>query len=398
MKTILGLILTLLIFHQTANAEPNITSVSEAMSQGNQVTIVGTGFGSHADNNTSRSYLNTAWENFETGVADSIFYTTTGPELVTNTALQKANSNYAARGYRWATPHTYTNVFGVQKTSQLMYGFHFDYDGNFQKKIFISGWYMFPEGFDTGITYDQVNIDQTKFLSLSPLGTLPGGGDGGKTYFNTRRGAVTIPIISNTEDGDLAEGTTDPLFNYSPMGTWHRFDMYVNLTKPEGQKIHDWYIDGKKLPRVHEFYKSDAALVSAGILQGFDYLSWLMYQFEGDDAYTWFQYMDDAFADLTQARVEISESATWDETTQIHKEIQIPLSWSDTEIVVSANLGSFDPGATLYLYVIDDDGAVSPGVAINVPGEPPDPPVTGAASLSGPQGAGLGGAGSVTIQ
>ena len=89
-----------------------------------------------------------------------------------------------------------------------------------------------------------------------------------------------------------------------------------------------------------------------------------MYQFEGDDTYTWFQYMDDAFADLTQARVEISESATWNETIQVRKEIQIPLTWSDTEITVSTNLGQFASSDTLYVYVINDDGTVSPGYQI----------------------------------
>jgi len=377
-------------------AEPSVTSVSESMSQGNQVTIAGIGFGSHADHNDARPYLAAGWENFETGAADSIFTANYGPELETNTALQKANSNYAARGYRWATPHAYTNVWGQAKNTETMYGFHLPL-ATFQKKIFISGWYMFPEGFGTGINYQWGDADQTKFLCMTPIGTLSGS-DGAKTYFQTRQDLVDIPLRTETEDGYLSEGNDDPLFNYSPMGTWHRFDIYVDLTKPEGQKIHNWYVDGKKLPRVHEFYNADANLTSAGVINGFNYLSWLMYQFAGDDTYTWFQYMDDAFANLTQARVEISESATWDETAQTHKEIQIPLSWSNTEIVVSANLGSFDPGATLYLYVIDDDGAVSPGVAINVPGEPPIPPAAGAASLSGPQGAGLGGAGSVTIQ
>ena len=356
------LALSLLMLPSVSQAAPDITAViSEGIEQEASVTIIGTGFGSHTDNNTTRPYLASGWENFETGAADSIFSANYGPELVTNTSLQKSNSNYAAKGYYWTTPQSYTNVWGVAKNTPYMFGFHLPL-ATFQKKIFISGWFMFPEGFDSGINYDTSMADQTKFLCMTPLGTL-GGSDGAKTYFQTRKDLVDIPLRTETEDGHL-EGNDDPLFNYSPMGTWHRFDIYVDLTKPEGQKIHNWYVDGKKLPRTHEFYNVDANLTSSGVINGFNYLSWLMYQFEGDDTYTWFQYMDDAFADLTQARVEISESATWNETIQVRKEIQIPLTWSDTEITVSTNLGQFASSDTLYVYVINDDGTVSPGYQI----------------------------------
>jgi len=351
-------LLFLLIIPIRAVSAPSISTVSGIIEQGQTVTVSGSGFGAHADNNTSRSYLIRAWENFETGTADSIFTSNEGPELVTNTSLQKANSNYAAKGYAWTTAQAYTDVWGQPQNTWKMYGFYLSLPAK-EKKIFMSGWFMFPLGFDTGIRYDTGVIDQTKFMMMTPVGETAG-----KTYFATRRDSVDIPVMTNTEDGDLAEGTDDPLFNYSPMGEWHRFDMYIDLTKPDGQKIHNWYVDGKKLSRVNEFYVSDA------VIDGFNYLSWLGYQFTGDDIYTWFQYMDDAYVDLTQARVEISEYATWSDTVQHQKEIQIPTTWSDTEITVSANLGQFAPGETAYVYVIDDSGLVSGGYEITIPGGP----------------------------
>jgi len=339
-------------------AAPSVSGISGTIGQGQTLTISGSGFGTHADHNASRHYLAAGWENFETGVADSVFSGNSGPELVTNTALQKANSNYAAKGYRWATAHAYTNVWGAAKNTTTMYGFHLDLGETFQKKIFISGWFMFPEGFDTGIYYQDGDLDQSKFICMTPRGTL-NPGDGGKTYFSTRGGASFVTENTNTEDGHLGEGDHTPLFTNSPMGTWHRFDIYADLTKPEGQKIHNWYVDGRKVIRNHEFYNADANLTSAGIVNGFNYLSWLMYQFAGDDTYVWPQYLDDAFANFTQARVEISESPTWNETVQTHKEIQIPTAWSDTSITVSANPGSIDTSGDLYLYVIDDTGLVN---------------------------------------
>ena len=166
----------------TISGSPSISTVSGTINNGEILTITGTGFGLHADHNTTKDYLVAGWENFETGSADSIFKSNYGPELVTNTNLQKANSKYAAKGYYWETARTYTNVFGQTKNTNKMYGFHLPL-ATYEKKIFISGWYMFPEGFDIGINYDQSVTDQTKFLCLTPIG-VPNdmGGDGAKTY------------------------------------------------------------------------------------------------------------------------------------------------------------------------------------------------------------------------
>ena len=341
---------------------PSISTVSGSINSGEILTITGIGFGLHADHNLKKDYLVAGWENFETGLADPIFNGNYGPELVTNTNVQKANSKYAAKGYNWETARPYTNVWGQSKNAKTMYGFYLSLP-TLQKKIFMSGWFMFPEGFDTGISYHTEVIDQTKFMGMTPLGTKVvdgvGGYPGGKTYFATRRGATTIPIMTNTEDGHLGEGTTTPLFNYAPMGTWHRYDIYVDLNQPEGKKIHNWYVDGLKLSRIYQNYNIDAKLIQAGISDGFNYLSWLMFQFQGSDNQVWPQYMDDAFANLTQARIEISESPVWDENKQTHKEIQIPLSWADTKIMVKINKGAFSSNQDLYLYVITDDGKIS---------------------------------------
>jgi hypothetical protein len=65
------------------------------------------------------------------------------------------------------------------------------------------------------------------------------------------------------------------------------------------------------------------------------------------------------FLDFTQARVEISKNSKWDESRQIHKEIQIPTAWSSSSITVRLNQGSFQNGETAYLYVIDENGNVN---------------------------------------
>ena len=63
-------------------AAPAPMAVSGIVANGQSITITGTGFGGHADNNANRPYICKGWENFESGVADSIFSANYGPELV----------------------------------------------------------------------------------------------------------------------------------------------------------------------------------------------------------------------------------------------------------------------------------------------------------------------------
>ena len=49
-----------------------------------------------------------------------------------------------------------------------------------------------------------------------------------------------------------------------------------------------------------------------------------------------------------------------------HREIQIPTSWSDSRITVTLKAGSFPSLAGHYLYVIDERGRPSAGVALRV--------------------------------
>jgi hypothetical protein len=55
----------------------------------------------------------------------------------------------------------------------------------------------------------------------------------------------------------------------------------------------------------------------------------------------------------------IGDAAIFSQCT--HREIQIPTAWSDTEITVTFNQGSFTDYETCYLFVVDSDGTASAG-------------------------------------
>lgn len=72
-------------------------------------------------------------------------------------------------------------------------------------------------------------------------------------------------------------------------------------------------------------------------------------------------YMDDIYIQLeNRARVMLGDASTFDACTYL--EPQILDRWGDTQIRFTVNRGGFADGASLYIYVIHEDGTVSDGV------------------------------------
>ena len=75
-------------------------------------------------------------------------------------------------------------------------------------------------------------------------------------------------------------------------------------------------------------------------------------------------YFDDIYIDNSWARVEIGDNSDYDSCT--HREMQIPISWDTDEITITFNKGSFENNSTAYLFVVDENGAISDGRTITV--------------------------------
>lgn len=65
-------------------------------------------------------------------------------------------------------------------------------------------------------------------------------------------------------------------------------------------------------------------------------------------------YIDEIYVDNAFNRVLIGNKRTYEESDKF--EIQRPLRWSDSEVLVEANLGQFGPQDDLYLYVFNSEG------------------------------------------
>jgi len=73
--------------------------------------------------------------------------------------------------------------------------------------------------------------------------------------------------------------------------------------------------------------------------------------------------MDDFYMDTTWARVELGTDPVYADCTQ--REIQIPTAWATDAITFTCNLGSLTTANNVYVFVTDDDGAVSPGLSVS---------------------------------
>lgn len=73
-------------------------------------------------------------------------------------------------------------------------------------------------------------------------------------------------------------------------------------------------------------------------------------------------YIDDFFIENTYAHVEIGDAPTY--AASRHREVQIPVSWSNNAVSVTLNRGSFPSFSGLYLYVFNAQGVPSPGYSL----------------------------------
>src|SRR3989339_97560 len=83
-------------------------------------------------------------------------------------------------------------------------------------------------------------------------------------------------------------------------------------------------------------------------------------------AITW--WMDDIYVDNTFSRVMLGNASTYSAST--HLEMQTPTAWSTNSVTINANQGSFTPGQTAYLYIIDANGNASNGYPVTIGGGP----------------------------
>lgn len=137
-------------------------------------------------------------------------------------------------------------------------------------------------------------------------------------------------------------------------GEWLRHEFYLVQSSP-GEPDGEWHhiLHRTATPSISTRF-SETAYETRG---GSDY--WNSFEFgayNATDANGSIAgvYMDQIYFDTTRQRVELGDASTWAACT--HREIQPATAWSNTEITITGNAGTFANNDTAYLYVVTADG------------------------------------------
>lgn len=326
------------------HATPSISAVSGSVSNGQSITIQGSGFG------TKSPAAPVKWDNFESYAAN-------------NSMLSGTGFTRIAGGDGVSTPYIRNDqAYGQGTKSARM-----DYYPNFG-----SSGSMFPT---TGVLLPGSPLDL--YMSYRMRWTKTSGSESGSFIYKESRGGAGasysgIPkfyktIRPGTSTGEVnwgdmgfvtSNGTTSTT-NWTAgntMNKWDREEWHYKLSNPvdTATGAFEQWTNGVantswKAVNTRPSANSNAAL------------SYVMTLFDGLDSYTanYSLWMDDFYLDITQARVEICSGSTW--TNKGTCEIQIPTAWDSTgqSATVTINQGAFASNSSQYLYLVDSTGAVN---------------------------------------
>lgn len=344
-KIIILLSCPTIIFLSTTgvSAAPAISSVGGTFSNGQAVTITGSGFGTKvpakpylwADFNNSLNPTNlgivTAWT-----AVDNLAWNPS--EGISGSGCAKAANNSGvwtlridASGFAW---NDYAQkMYLYRKTKR-----NFAITNTLNWKV----WRLWNDPWGTPDIYIQVGNGNVAVESLEGAGGYLQEGNTSEGSLNEARGPVgtyfteEIILQSNTSstssDGKLWFYVNGNDVGHMPYRDYSDKVLYLKRSASHTMRI-NFPVHG----------------VKANITFPSDYRFWA----------------DDVYLDTTWARVMIGNASTLSMSTI--KEIQIPTEWSSDSIGIVVNTGVLQAGVNAYLYVVDATGSVNTyGYAITI--------------------------------
>lgn len=304
-----------------STSDPSIVSLSGSFENEGDLTIIGSGFGIHPDYSPNHDYLPRFFDNFENGTLNNNSgYWDVGDQsgvVIDSGAINRTNSNFCARQERGDTS---------KKTILGHYG------DPTKRQLYIYGWRWFQD-FNTS---DATNVKIFRVWSNVSSDYNWVSFVDGPTNWQTGHFGWTIET-EHTIAGNVYYGSFGSEFRES----WHCYEILIDQ---DNDLITVW-MDGDE--------KLSATPSDWGTFNPYAII-YDRYSHETDSPYT---YTDDCYISNTQARVMLGNSPQFSSCN--HREIQVPYTWTDGSITINCNQGSFTPGGTAYLYVIDADGNVN---------------------------------------
>lgn len=137
-------------------------------------------------------------------------------------------------------------------------------------------------------------------------------------------------------------------------GRWSRFEFFSRVGYDNDGTLSFWTLDQENGHRLRSSENNVTILKNGG--------AWTWARLNGygrstDNCHPTFDDVYFASGTNARARVELGNSATWGE---FNKKLSLctPQTWSDSTIECTVRAGAFENGETVYLYVIDGGGTV----------------------------------------
>jgi hypothetical protein len=327
MKKILAIILTLSFLSSLSIAAPNVTSVTGTIAEDQTLAIGGTGFG------TKSTVKPSIYADFEAGtlspssLGGAISWGATG-FMEATTTLPRSGTYCAGSTSGWGSANAYLNA----TASGMTYG----------SKWYISLWRR------TTSTIDNSTVNM-KFIRIW---NVSGGGNYPNWYLGKPPGGTMISYVEDLTP--TAANRQYPSWPY-PNAEWRHEEYILKMNSAAGASdgYYQLKINGQNI-LTKTGWQTNSETRSNTFSQLFLQFDPSNYTADGN---AWF---DDIYVDAGYwQRVVIGNNATYANCT--HLEIQTPTTWSNTEIQIKAQLGTFGAGDTKYLFVLDADEAVNTG-------------------------------------
>lgn len=337
-------VLVLLAYPSLGLAQPVIHSAHWESHEGAILKLEGTGFGSRSDHSPSlNGFLAAAWHDFDDGNVDGGGWNLDGtPEQWT-----------VVSGGR--TP----NGFSVKKVYQTNeYGSLTHTQSDVSGTWFCSFWMKVADPQQSGKFFRWYAGSPTNniYLSTGGIAAYPAV-DKNLRGLSECSGCSPTPSLQWTSPNEFTPNT------------WHRIDITIRESPDEFSVYMDGRLQWSKRSTINQqWVKAPSGANGHTIHVG----AALNGPGKGYPAIGEYNF-DDVYLDYTVARVELCESAEWNSC--FHREIQPARYWTGNAIEFKFNAGSFSPGTTAYLFVVDSSGRTSNPISIVIPADSPTAPL-----------------------
>lgn len=355
-------VLLLSFVPQILLAQPLVTSISGTVSDGQTITISGSSFGTNGPTVI-------LFDDFEKG-PNGTTISLTGPRIGAWTySKSPANALYTSAD---RNSGTYAAEMRLDSGTSDVYGNLQLYDSSGWSEIFMTSWVKVPAG-NYFPTSGQANW---KLFWLDNNANWGGQDSTDLVMINAydfNGQAITFgnsgSIVTSVQPGNSQPNWWNPSDPHMEQNVWTRFSFWIK-GDPTNGSFHTWILKkgtaiGKKFSDNN--IKTINDIAGANVWRYFSYNAWAN---SGATTYPTRPLFDDAYLAVgpyARARVEIGSHASYMNCTNMA--ITTPTRWSGSQITTTVRTGSFTPGQTAYLFVVDADGNVnSQGYPITIGG------------------------------